>query len=69
MGKNAVRLTPREVDILRLIARGYSYTGAAHRLGISAHTVASHVKKAYRKLGVHSAGAAVMRAVTLGLIE
>lgn len=63
------RLTSREIDVLRLIARGFTYAGAAERLGLSAHTVASHVKKIYRKLGVHSAGAAVMRAVKLGFIE
>jgi len=62
-------LTAREVDVLRLIARGYTYAGAGEELGISAHTVASHIKKAYRKLGVHSAGAAVMRAARLGIIE
>lgn len=63
------RLTPREVDVLRLVARGYTYAHAAERLGLSAHTVASHIKKIYRKLGVHSAGAAVMRAVRLGVID
>ena len=62
-------LTKREVEIVRLIARGNTYAEIAVRLGLSAHTVASHIKKAYRKLGVHSAGAAVMRAVKLGLIE
>ena len=63
------RLTPREIDILRLVSRGYTYARAAERLGLSVHTVASHIKKIYRKLGVHSAGAAVMRAVKLGFIE
>ena len=63
------RLTSRERDVLRLIARGFTYARAAERLGLSAHTVASHVKKIYRKLDVHSAGAAVMRAVKLGFIE
>jgi DNA-binding NarL/FixJ family response regulator len=63
------RLSSRERDVLRLIARGYTYLGAAERLGLSAHTVASHVKKIYRKLGVHSAGAAVMRALKAGFIE
>jgi DNA-binding CsgD family transcriptional regulator len=67
--KREARLTPREIDILRLISRGYTYARAAERLGLSAHTVASHIKKIYRKLGVHSAGAAVMRAVKLGVIE
>jgi DNA-binding CsgD family transcriptional regulator len=67
--KGEARLTPREIDILGLISRGYTYARAAERLGLSAHTVASHIKKIYRKLGVHSAGAAVMRAVKLGVIE
>lgn len=62
-------ITPREADVLRLIARGHTYAGAAQRLGVSPHTVATHVKKAYRKLGVHSAGAAVMRAVKLGVLD
>lgn len=64
-----VRLTAREIDVLRLIARGYSYARTAQRLGLSPHTVASHIKKIYRKLGVHSAVAAAMRAAKLGIID
>ena len=64
-----IRLTAREADILRLIARGHTYAQAAARLGISLHTVAAHIKKAYRKLGVHSAAAAIMRAAQLGIID
>ena len=60
-----VRLTGREADVLRLIARGCTYVQVAAALGISAHTVGSHIKNAYRKLEVHSAAAAVMRAVEL----
>lgn len=62
-------LTAREIDVLRLIAHGYTYAGAAKSLGISTHTVGSHIKKTYRKLGVHTAGAAVMRAAQLGIID
>jgi DNA-binding CsgD family transcriptional regulator len=69
VSKSDVRLTEREAEVLRLIARGYTYAEAALRLGLSPHTVASHIKKAYRKLGVHSAGAAVLCAVKLGIIE
>ena len=69
MSKNNVRLTEREADVLRLIARGHTYAETAQRLGVSPHTVASHIKKAYRKLGVHSAGAAVMHAMKLGIID
>jgi DNA-binding CsgD family transcriptional regulator len=64
----AVRLTGREADVLRLIARGCTYEQVAERLGVSAHTVASHIKNAYRKLEVHCAAAAVMRAIELQLL-
>ncbi len=67
--EKTVRLTGREADVLRLIARGRSYAQAADQLGMSAHTVATHVKSAYRKLDVHSAAAAVMRAIELRLLE
>ena len=59
-------LTLREADVLRMLAGGCTYAQAGERLGISTHTVASHVKNAYRKLEVHSAAAAVMRAIQLG---
>jgi DNA-binding CsgD family transcriptional regulator len=63
-----VRLTRRETDVVGLIARGCTYSQVAERLGVSAHTVATHIKNAYRKLEVHSAAAAVMRAVELRLL-
>ena len=61
-------LTSREAAVLQLIAHGCTYSQAAERLGISLHTVASHVKNTYRKLGVRSGAAAVMRAVELGVL-
>lgn len=64
-----IRLTLREIEVLWLIARGCTYGKAALQLGISAHTVAAHIKSIYRKLDVHSAGAAVMRAVELRLLN
>jgi DNA-binding CsgD family transcriptional regulator len=67
-GPRDVRLSPREADVLRLIAAGHTYAEAAAKLGISVHTVAAHVKKIYRKLGVSSAPAAVSRAMQLGMI-
>jgi DNA-binding CsgD family transcriptional regulator len=62
-----VRLTGREAEVLRLIARGCTYVQVAAALGISANTVGTHIKNAYRKLEVHSAAAAVMRAVELSV--
>ena len=65
--EDIVRLTARESDVLRLLASGCTYALAADRLGVSPHTITSHIKNAYRKLGVHSGAAAVMRAVELRL--
>lgn len=62
------RLSVREVDVLRLLAQGCSYGEIGGRLGVSLNTVASHIKSAYRKLAVHCAAAAVMRAVQMRLI-
>jgi len=67
-GAKAV-LTPRESQVVQLLGRGCTYCQVAERLGVSLHTVTSHVKNAYRKLEVHSAAAAVMRAVELRLLE
>ena len=62
------RLTTREIDVLHLLSQGCSYAGIGERLGISVHTVASHIKNSYRKLSVHTAAAAVTRAAQLRLL-
>ena len=62
-------LTPRELAVVRLLSRGCSYKQTALRLGVSPHTVVTHIKNAYRKLDVHTAAAAVMQAARLGLID
>lgn len=62
------RITAREAEVLRLIAQGCTYAGVGERLGVSPNTVATHIKNIYRKLEVHSAGAAVMRAMELRLL-
>lgn len=61
-------LTHRECDVLLLLAEGCTYTQVALRLGISAHTVATHVKNCYRKLGARCAAQAVTRAYALHLM-
>jgi DNA-binding NarL/FixJ family response regulator len=43
-------LTPREREVLRLIARGYTYREAAHELVLSARTIETHVSSVLRKL-------------------
>jgi DNA-binding NarL/FixJ family response regulator len=62
-------LTGREIDVLGLMARGYSYGEIAEKLSISPNTVASHIKNSYRKLAVRSGPAAVTRAAELGLLR
>ena len=48
------RLSPRERDVLRLIARGYSYKEVAKELFISVKTVETHVSSVLRKLQLSS---------------
>ena len=47
-----VRLTSRESDVLRVLARGCTYSQVSDRLGVSLHTVTTHIKNVYRKLEV-----------------
>ena len=62
-------LTARETEVLRLLSRGYTYSEVADRLDISVHTVTSHIKNSYRKLAVHSATAALVRATELHFFD
>jgi len=60
-------LTPRETEILSLVAEGQSNKVIARNLGISDGTVKLHVKAILRKLGVHSRVEAAVIAVEQGL--
>jgi DNA-binding NarL/FixJ family response regulator len=62
-------LSAREVEVLNMLSRGYTYAEVGERLGISLHTVCSHIKNTYRKLAVHSAAAAVARAAELDVLR
>ncbi len=61
-------LTPRETDVLRLLAQGLTNKAIAHRLGISDHTVKFHVNAVLDKLGAQSRTEAAVRATKLGLL-
>jgi len=61
-------LTPRELEILRLVSRGYKRDEVAARLSISVSTVGSHINAIYRKLEVRSNIEAVSIAARLGML-
>ena len=65
----AESLTPREMDIVWGIAKGYTYAELAEQLGISRHTVPVHVKSIYRKLEASNRSEAVFEASRRGLIR
>lgn len=56
-----VRLTPRELDVLRCVALGLSTPRIAEQLSVSAGTVRKHLENSFGRLGVSSRAAAVAR--------
>jgi DNA-binding NarL/FixJ family response regulator len=64
----ASELTPRESQVLRLLAQGLPNKAIAGRLGISEHTVKFHVNAIFSKLGAQSRTEAVVQATRLGLV-
>ena len=64
----AADLTPRELEVLRLLAEGLANKAIAHRLDVSEHTVKFHVNSILGKLGAQNRTDAVVRATRLGLI-
>lgn len=62
-------LTPREVEVLTLVGKGYTNKAIAAQLGISDRTVQGHLANIFTKLQAASRTEAVMRAVSLGWIE
>jgi DNA-binding NarL/FixJ family response regulator len=67
--KLLAEFTPRELDVLRLLADGHDTQALAKLLGIAPHTVEWHVTHVIEKLRVHSKLQAVIAAARLGLIE
>ncbi len=61
--------TPRELEILRVLATGRDTATIADRLGIAPHTVEWHLRHVMEKLRVHSKLQALVAAVRLGLIQ
>lgn len=64
----AEAVTPREAEVLQLLADGWSTVEVAGRLYISQKTVKNHLGSIYAKLGVGDRTQAVLRALRLGLV-
>lgn len=63
------RLSPRELEVLTLLADGERVADVAAALYMSQSTVKTHIAKIYGKLGAHNRASAVMTAINLGLIK
>lgn len=61
-------LSEREIEVLNVLSRGFSYAESADILAMSPHTIGSHVKNIYRKLNVRSRAEAVFEAGQHGLL-
>ena len=62
-------LSPRELEVLHLLARGWSSTRIADHLMLSHHTARNHVRHVLQKLDAHTQLEAVASAIRLGLVE
>ena len=62
-------LTPREVEVTRLIAKGYSVDETAGLLSLSPDTVKGYVKNIYTKLDVNNRSELTIKAISLGLVD
>lgn len=62
-------LSARERELLAMLGEGASYKEAAQRLGLSAHTIHSHVKNIYGKLQAKTRAQALQRARARGLLD
>lgn len=62
------QLSPRENDVLQLLADGLAVAGIARRLYISESTAKTHISKLYEKLGAGNRAQAIMTAVRQGLV-
>jgi DNA-binding NarL/FixJ family response regulator len=62
-------LSPRELDVLKLLAEGDSYKACADRLAVSIDTIRFHVRHIYERLHVHSRSGAVSKALRSGWIR
>lgn len=65
----APSLSQRELEVLDLVVKGFTFPEIARLLALSPHTVGTFVRRIYRKLEVRSRGEAVFEALQLGIVK
>jgi len=67
-GNGLSALTRREVEVLQLLAAGFSTLAIAQRISVSPFTIRSHIRNALKKLGLHSRAQAISLVLKSGLL-
>jgi DNA-binding CsgD family transcriptional regulator len=68
LGANRIQLSPREQEIVRMVAKGHPNKIIADVLNISAWTVCTHLRRIFAKLGVGSRAAMVAKLLEMGAL-
>lgn len=69
MSPTGPQLSPRENQVLRLLAEGLGVTAIARQLFVSESTAKTHISKIYEKLGAANRAQAIMNAIRAGLLS
>src|ERR671911_2455314 len=69
LAQRVERLTPRELEILQRVAAGEASVDIANELGMSRHTLRTHIQNILTKLGVHTKTDAVVAAIRFGKVR
>jgi DNA-binding NarL/FixJ family response regulator len=69
MSPTGPQLSPRETEVLALLAEGQGVAGIARRLFVSESTAKTHISKIYEKLGAANRAQAIMHAIRAGLLS
>jgi len=64
-----ISLTPRQRDVLALLAEGYPNKRICQKLSLTDHTVKTHLKSLYSALGVHNRTECANLARSMGLVD
>lgn len=67
--QHKIDLTPREIEVLTLMAKGYNRKEIAGLLELTCNTVSWYIKQVYQKLDIHSKAEATLEASRMGLVR